>query len=465
MSPEGIKPFDTTVESIEHARQAERETPVPGVVLIWSCERPMMDPIPLENGALELGRAVLVDDDRVSRRHVKVTLAGSRWTITDLESRNGTFVDGERIDGEVIREARVMRIGRSIFMLSEDLNPYRDGMDLREGVVAGPHLKRVYAAIERAAMFGDTIFVRGESGSGKELAARAFHAYGGREAQPFVAVNCAAIPEGLAERLLFGAKKGAYSGANTDATGYLQAADGGTLFLDEVAELDPAVQAKLLRVLETKEVLALGDSTPKRVELRVCSATHRDLRAAVADGKFREDLYFRIGRPEVRIPPIRERLEEIPWLIARELERLGQNFVGSVGFVETCLLRRWPGNVRELAAEVRRAAQEAAAASRTDIEAYDLSPSAGAGFEKGGEASAARHAIDQKSAVHGATGPVAPAHKASLPERDVIENALREEQGNVTRAAKRLGLHRNQLRRWLERNAVDPRTLALDDDE
>src|SRR5262249_28524018 len=161
-----------------------------------------------------------------------------------------------------------------------------------------------------------------ESGSGKELAARAFHGYGGRGDQPFVAVNCAAIPEGLAERLLFGAKKGAYSGATADAEGYVSTANGGTLLLDENAQLDAAVQAKLLRVLETKGVMARGDWTPRPVDVRVCSGPHKSLREGVAKGRSREDLYFRMGRPEVSIPPICDRLEEIPWLVARELDRL-----------------------------------------------------------------------------------------------------------------------------------------------
>jgi transcriptional regulator with PAS, ATPase and Fis domain len=335
------------------------------------------------------------------------------------------------------------------------------------GVIVGPKLRAIYGAIERAAMFGETLFIRGQSGSGKELAARAFHGFGGRASQPFVAVNCAAIPEGLAERLLFGAKKGAYSGAVTDAEGYVSSANGGTLFLDEVAELDPAVQAKLLRVLETKEVLALGDSTPRMVDIRVCSATHKALREEVAKGRFREDLYFRIGRPEVSIPPICERLEEIPWLVSRELEKMtSHQFTAHVGFVETCLLRRWPGNVRELAAEVRRAAQEAIAVNRTVIEAIDLAATAGAGFAEGGADSAEEHAVrEMKSAGDAVTGPIAPARRATLPERESIEEALRVEGGNVTRAAKRLGLHRNQLRRWLEKNAVDPKGIIDDDDQ
>ena len=152
--------------------------------------------------------------------------------------------------------------------------------------------------------------MRGESGSGKELASASFSRAASRGgASPFIGVNCAAVPAGLAERLLFGARKGAFSGATGDVQGYIQAADGGTLFLDEVAELDLRVQAKLLRVLETREVLPLGATRAERVELRVCVAAHADLAEQVTAGRFREDLYYRVGRPVVRIPPLRERLD------------------------------------------------------------------------------------------------------------------------------------------------------------
>jgi transcriptional regulator with PAS, ATPase and Fis domain len=455
-----LKTFDTTVEDVERGKTREEE-PVPGVVLIWSGTRPMMQPMPLVRGELELGRELLADDDRISRKHVRLAFDGRRWTVEDLGSRNGSYLEGLRIQGETVRDAppRTLRIGRSIFLFDENVRRFELGIETdKDGMIIGPKLRAAQAAIERAAMFGETLFIRGESGSGKELAARSFHAFGGREAEPFVAVNCAAIPEGLAERLLFGAKKGAYSGATADADGYISAANGGALFLDEIAELDPAVQAKLLRVLETKEVLALGDSMPRRVELRVCSATHKSLREEVAKGRFREDLYFRIGRPEIAIPPLRERPEEIPWLIHKELEKFGGKFSAHVGFLETCLLRKWPGNVRELSAETRRAVQEAVAASREIVEAVDLSPSAGAGFEVGGVDLAEEHALREMNAEND-TGSMSPVRRASLPEREAIEDALKIEAGNVTRAAKRLGLHRNQLRRWLEKNAVDPKMI------
>jgi transcriptional regulator with PAS, ATPase and Fis domain len=190
-----------------------------------------------------------------------------------------------------------------------------------------------------------------------------------------VTVNCATIPKDLAERLLFGTVKGAYSGATSDAEGYLQAAHRGTLFLDEVAELEPGIQAKLLRVLETREVVPLGGTRPHPVDIGLCTATLRDLRDAVASGGFREDLYYRIGRPEVHLPPLRERPEEIPFLVEQAARSSGSK--AGAPLVEACLLRPWPGNIRELSTEVRAAAALAVAEGSDLVEPRHLAPQAG----------------------------------------------------------------------------------------
>jgi transcriptional regulator with PAS, ATPase and Fis domain len=239
--------------------------------------------------------------------------------------------------------------------------------------------------------------------------------------------------------LLFGATKGAYSGADKDARGYIEEASGGTLFLDEVGELDLSVQAKLLRVLETREVLPLGASRPRKVELHLCSATHRDLRASVSAGKFREDLFYRIGRPHVILPPLRERLEEIPFLIERHLQATDPTLVAHATLVEACLLRRWPGNIRELLAEVRDAAFEAQSLSKSVVKVAHLAEDAGL-----------EHTSPESSSQSGARA-------SFLPVRADIEKALVESEGKVATAARALGIHRNQLRRWLEKNDVDPK--------
>lgn len=426
-----------TSETLDDDAAAPQEDaagePLPGLVLIFSGEQPAFAVIPLESGAVEIGRGEVggarIDDKRMSRRHARIAFDGRRWTVKDGGSRNGTAVDGADItDARRFDAPRVLRAGASLFLFTADTRPFQRGIGRAGDVVMGPALQRTFQAIARAARFGRVLHVTGESGSGKEIAARAFHdaARGG----PFVAVNGATLPEGMAERLLFGARKGAYTSA-VDARGIVQSAHGGTLFLDEVAELDLAVQAKLLRVLETKEVVPLGAERPERVDIRIVSATLKDLRAEVAAGRVREDLFFRIGMPAVALPPLRERLEEIPWLVERVARELGEAAAGlrlQVSFIEACLQRRWPGNVRELAAEVRAAAQLAIDDGGLLLSRH-LAPNAGRAVE-----------------------PAAAAPKLS---DEAIEEALRASGGNVSAAARALGMHRNQLNRWRARRRED----------
>ncbi|WP_246356770.1 sigma 54-interacting transcriptional regulator [Pyxidicoccus fallax] len=409
--------------------------------------------LPLLSGSLELGRGAAamgeVHDLRMSRRHARIQFDGRRFQVIDLGSQNGTFVDGEPLPAGTPREAqRVIRLGDSLFVPCPDVGPLaKHGVEIMDGFVRGPAVQALLAEVTRAAQLGFSLHVHGESGTGKEGVVQAFHDHGPHREGPLVAVNCATIPQGLAERLLFGSKRGAYSGAD-DAEGFLQNADGGTLFLDEVVELDLAVQAKLLRALEAREVLPLGASRPKKVNLRVCSATHRDLRAQVANGKLREDLYFRIGRPEVTLPPLRQRPEEVPLLLQRAVAQVSDGLELHVSLVETCLLRPWPGNVRELLVEARSAAHAALMKGARCVEARHLSPSAGTAFSSTAPAAPAPEA---PSLPRGGAPQARPLNDG---ERARIETALREHGGNVAATARALGMHRTQLRRLLERHAI-----------
>jgi len=323
-------------------------------------------------------------------------------------------------------------------------------------VVGGPSLRMALEAVSLTRSVGmvGTLLVTGESGTGKEIAAQVFHATGARSGAAFSAVNCATIPKELAERLLFGSRRGAYSGA-TDAVGYVQAADGGTLFLDEVGELPAEVQSKLLRMLETREVLRLGATVPEPVDVRVCAATLRDLRAEVSAGRFREDLYFRIGQPEIRLPPLRERVEEVPWHIQQVLDACaregGRDLRAGASFVEACALRHWPGNVRELRSEVRRAAATVVAHGESQLNAADLSPTAGTPL---GRTSFGPPSPGTPSSGTPSPGSPSPSSPLPMPE-DEVAVALSESGGNVASAARQLGVHRNKVRRWLDRHRVD----------
>ncbi len=423
--------------------------PVAGLVLLFAAGQARCTVIPLPPSGVELGRGALPEllpaDPKMSRRHVAVSFDGERFVLTDHGSQNGSFVDSGRISGRVSSAtARVLRAGDSVFLLSPDTRRVsRLGVKQTAELVLGPTLQDTMGQATRAGQHGRTLHITGESGSGKEGVARAFHAGSPGHAGPFVAINCATIAAGLAERLLFGARRGTYSGAMADSEGLIQSADGGTLFLDEIAELDPAVQAKLLRVLETREVLPLGALRPRSVNLQLCSASHRHLRSEVASGRFREDLYFRLSRPEVEVPPLRRRPEEIPAHIERTLRSVDASLVAHSSLVEACLLRHWPGNVRELLAEVRGAAQNALGQGSQKVDVSHLSPEAGQAIER---------SVEPQPLCALAFHPaVARAGNRPPPERAQVEAALAQAQGNISAAARILGLHRTQLKRVLEK--------------
>jgi len=444
---------------------------VPGVVVVFSAGAPAAHVIPLTD-PIELGRGSdggnggKLDDGRVSRRHARLAFDGRRCVVTDLGSQNGTFVDGSPAAPNAPTHAqRLIRVGDSLLIPCADVRPFEAGVSSVDGFVRGPAMQALLAEAARHARTGTTLHIRGETGTGKEGVAQAFHRAGARATRPLIAVNCSAIPQAIAERLLFGVKRGAYSGAEADAPGYIQEAEGGTLFLDEIADLDLQTQAKLLRVLESRELLPLGASKPRRVDFALCSATHKDLRSLVAAGTLREDLYFRVGRPAVQLPPLRNRPEEIPALIAGELARLSPAPTAHVSLVEQCLLRPWPGNVRELITELRNAAQ-AALIDGTRVDARHLPATAGTVF--GSAMPEARPAPPADLTPPATPSPDNARRRAPRDDaewRQRIEETLRAHAGNVAATARALGLHRTQLRRLLERHGIATSPAGGPDDD
>ncbi len=485
-APVYARPMSAPTETLDQSAlldigDSARPPVTPGLVLVLAAGRAAHAVLRLDAPEVEIGRDHPVftshTDGRLSRRHARVRRDGRRIEVTDLGSRNGTSVDGTPLPPDAPRTlTRLLRVGDSIFVPVTDVAPHeRLGVRLAAGRVEGPALQQVLRAAAHAARLGSILHITGESGAGKEGLARAFHAAGPSPDGPFQAVNCATIPEGVAERLLFGAKRGAYSGADADAEGYVQAADGGTLFLDEVGELSLAVQAKLLRVLETGEVLPLGAPRPRKVELRFCSATHRDLRALVAAGKLREDLYFRIAAPRVVAPPLRDRPEEIAFLAEAEIARVAAAMPASStvtlsmhpSLIEACLLRVWPGNVRELCAEIRSAAQAALAAETPGespagrpeivrVEARHLGPLAGSALSMAPPPGT----FAQGESGAGSIAPPSPGGAPAMASKARITSALKRFEGNVSAAARELGVHRTQLRRWMERYGLEARAFA-----
>ncbi|MPQ59385.1 sigma-54 dependent transcriptional regulator [Duganella sp. FT27W] len=314
------------------------------------------------------------------------------------------------------------------------------------------------AQIGRLARSMAPIAIHGESGSGKELAAREIHARSPRAGQPFIAVNCGAIPEALMEAEFFGYRKGAFTGAADDRDGFFQAANGGTLLLDEVADLPLAMQVKLLRAIQERRVRKIGATSEEPVDVRLISATHKNLARCVEQGAFRQDLFYRLNVIELAVPPLRERQGDLPALADAILERLGgggHKAALGPGVLEALAGYRFPGNVRELENILERAL---AFANDGVIEVADLALKAGQGGQGGDGVAAAAAASPASSSP--ASSPDLP---ASLPdyliaiERDIILRALAQTQFNRTQAAQLLGISFRQLRYQMQKlNIQEP---------
>ncbi len=269
----------------------------------------------------------VLDARTVSRFHCEIRLEEGGARIVDLGSRNGTRVDGVHVNDAWLRDGSVVRLGQVAVRvrLGEDTSPLRLSPARSFGGLVGASaaMRAAYAVLERGAQGDSTLLIEGETGTGKEEAARAVHFASERHEQPFVVVDCSAISANLVESEFFGHVKGAFTGAEATRPGAFEAADGGTVFLDEIGELPLDLQPKLLRVIEQRSVQHLGSSQARPVDVRIIAATNRDLRAEVNAGRFRSDLYFRLAVIRVELPPLRRRPDDIPAIARRLLDGLG----------------------------------------------------------------------------------------------------------------------------------------------
>jgi two-component system nitrogen regulation response regulator GlnG len=322
-----------------------------------------------------------------------------------------------------------------------------------------PAMQEIYRTIARLTTADLTVMINGESGTGKELVARALHDYGKRRGGPFVAINMAAIPRELIESELFGHERGAFTGATNRNQGRFEQAAGGTLFLDEIGDMPPEAQTRLLRVLQEGEFTSVGGRQPIRANVRIVAATHRDLRSAIRQGQFREDLFYRLNVVPVRLPPLRERTEDIPPLARHFLDRARDDGLAAKTLDQGALDRlrqyTWPGNVRELENLMRRLAalcpQETITAEVVDVELAEATPAQEAPSAAGPEplARAVERHIRQFLSAHDdglASSDIYDRVIAEV-ERPLIQMTLAATRGNQIKAASMLGLNRNTLRK------------------
>jgi transcriptional regulator of acetoin/glycerol metabolism len=385
---------------------------------------------------LELG----VPDARLSQVHARFVRELTRWIVEDAGSKNGVQVNGTRQQRAALADGDVLLLGHTFFLFRTASAGVRYPVDCDRACVAAPvaglatfvpSLAAAFDDLAVVARTGAAILISGETGTGKELVARAVHAFAGRTGT-FVAVNCGALPETIAESELFGFRKGAFSGATQDRLGLIRSADRGTLFLDEIGDLALGSQATLLRVLQEREVCPVGTSEPIAVDLQVVAATHHDLAASITQGQFRRDLHARLAAFTLRLPALRERLEDLGLLIAELLARMPADG-GPVRFTAeavTAMLRHdWPSNIRELAACL----VVATALAR-------------------GEPVRPEHLPE---AVRGGAAPVAEPDDDGDARRAELVALLVEHGGNISAVARAARRSRVQIHRLLRRFGID----------
>jgi DNA-binding NtrC family response regulator len=336
---------------------------------------------------------------------------------------------------------------RRLKLQAESLRRELEGVFSFHNIIGkSPRMREVFGLLEQAAGLDITVLLGGETGTGKELAARAVHYHSGRREKRFVPVNCGALPPNLVESELFGHARGSFTGATGDKAGLFAEADGGTIFLDEIGELPLPVQVKLNRVLQEKEIRRVGDNRASKVDVRVIAATHRDLKEETRAGRFREDLFYRLHVFPVLLPPLRDRKEDIPLLAAHFLEKHARAFRREVEGIDADALRAltgypWPGNVRELENALERAA---AVARGKRVTLKDLPPEV-RGLQEGSLPAEELAKMPFRDAVELARDRIS---------RDYLVALLREFEGNVTQAAARAGMERESLHRLLKRYRI-----------
>lgn len=383
---------------------------------------------------------LVLNDRRVSRFHCVLRRDSGSWRLSDSGSLNGTFLNNIRVrDADLPADLCHLRIGDSCVEVRALPTVNRERVPVRTnfGSLVGGSLpmRRLYSLIERVANSDTTVVIQGESGTGKELIATEIVERSRRAKGPFVVVDCGAIAPHLVESELFGHLRGAFTGADRDRAGAFESADGGTVFLDEVGELPLDLQPKLLRVLESRQVRRLGDSRTRKIDVRVIAATNRNLEREVNRGRFREDLFFRIAVVTIHVPPLRERLEDIPLLIDTMLAIMNatdQRSKFDQAMLADASSHDWPGNVRELRNWVERSVvlQQVAPAPTSQRQDSMTAPSIAVPFK------AAKEQIVEAF------------------ERDYLIELLRWAEGRVGIAAQKAGIDRMYVYRLMRKHGI-----------
>jgi DNA-binding NtrC family response regulator len=463
-----------SLDTISADQVASPENPTPGFVLVYSrLHESLPTYLAFASERVTIGRepgnTLTIHEAAISRLHARVERRSDGWWIVDNSSTNGVIVFGQRVDAHKLAPHDVVRIGDTTFRYAPRgiyaYGAYRIDGTVVSGawrpehhitdplLVGGYQCDALLAAVEKIAPTPISVVVRGESGTGKELVAREVHRQSGRRGA-FQAINCAALPAQLIESELFGYRRGAFTGANADKTGLVRAAHGGTLFLDEIGDMPIEAQAKLLRVLQEREVTPLGATQAERIDVRVVCATHRDLDALVVEGRFRGDLLARLREFTATLPPLRERREDVYRLVRHFLARAGRPEVRvSFQFMLAVAHYGWPYNVRELESAVKVAL---AVADGPELDLMHLPEQV-------------RHSVDTHARRVASAPPTGAPDTARLaagnpgdsststrgPSEAALRALLAEHKGNIAAVGRELGKERMQVHRYLKRYGID----------
>jgi len=388
---------------------------------------------------------LVLDDSSASRHHARIEIQDDRLQITDLASTNGTFVNDVQVVQSFLPDRSTLKFGECVvaFRLGDESEEIALSQRDRFGDFLGESIgvRRLFEQLGKLAPSEASVLLEGESGTGKEVLARAIHEESNRSEAPFVTIDCGALPEGLIESELFGHERGAFTGAISSRAGAFELADGGTLFLDEIGELDVALQPKLLRALEQRSVRRVGGSADIALNVRIVAATNRDLQRQMAAGEFREDLYYRLAVAHLRVPPLRDRREDIPLLAKHLLTMLQKDspelpaFTLTTEMSESLTKRAWRGNVRELRNVLQRAFVTSELEPPSPLEAQQ-------GFE----------------ILEGVPLdlPYQEAREITVSrfEQTYLRNALDRYKGNVAKTARQCGMDRATLFRLIKKHGL-----------
>ena len=422
---------------------------------------------------------VVLDDGTVSRRHCRIVQEEDSFVAQDLGSTNGTFINGVRIKQAYLDPGSLLAVGNSRI----EFNPVDEEVSVepseseRFGNIVGKsvEMREIFGLLEKISPTDATVVIEGETGTGKEVAAQTIHERSPRSEEPFVVFDCGAVPESLVESELFGHEKGSFTGAVMSREGLFEMAEGGTIFLDELGELSADLQPKLLRVLEQREIRRVGSNKPIPIDVRVLAATNRNLEEEVEAGRFREDLFYRLSVVRLVLPPLRDRIEDIPLLIPHFLEDRdfnvdldGNRKINAVSDEAMEALRgyEWPGNVRELVNVIERACSFS---STSRLELEDL-PDYISGVDgsnvtapppgQSDEEQFRWTNVPRKSKLREKPFKEAKQEWISAFERDYITELLIRHDGNISQAAREADIDRKYFRKLMRKYEIEADEVA-----